>query len=127
MQLVSDRGQPQQAGASIRAVDPTIDQAPVSELLDENARGVAIDTEAGGEVILIHVRFVVEICEDSELQRRQVLPFQGLRNHGHADLGEAAGQRDRNTPDRRASAPGHNLNGTIRSGGKATGRHCLPL
>jgi hypothetical protein len=41
-------------------------------------------------------------------------------------LDEAAGQRDRNAPDRRASAPGDDLNRTICGDWTATARHCSP-
>ena len=93
----------QEPRAAILAIHAALDDPFADELLDQKARVVAIDPEAGGEAVLVDARLAgdpAEIGEHAPLQRRELGLGDRVRDHRHADLVETSRQRRGDPQDR---------------------------
>src|SRR5262249_46232884 len=101
------RRQPQQARASVRVVDAPLDQASLLEFVHKLACARTVDPEARSKTVLIHVglaRPAIEIGENAELQRGEILSRESFDGRGGANLEETACQRRWAATHRHAAA-----------------------
>ena len=74
MHLGAERGEAEQPRPAVRSIHAAAEQAFRFELLDQQARIVAIDAEPCRKAALIEVGLAVDVGDHGILQRRQVFP-----------------------------------------------------